>query len=52
MSKKIVDAVIYLDGLHLDEDEKIEDVANLIKANYELGYEIVWDVDYEEIIDD
>ena len=52
MPKRIVDAVIYLDGLQLDEDESIIDVVNLIKVNFKLGYEIQWSVDYEEVVDD
>ena len=55
MSKKIVDIVVYLDGLIISEDESVDDVINIIeKKLIEEGYMGIYPtkckVDYEEII--
>lgn len=51
MSKRMVDAVINLDGLILEDGESLDDVCELIKENYSIGYEMVYEVTYEEKTD-
>ena len=57
MSKKIVDIVVYLDGLVIGEDESVDDVIDIIeKKLIEKGYMGIsptkCKVDYEETVVD
>lgn len=52
MSKRMIDLIIYMDGLTLDEGESAEDVVNYLKEKYELPWEYVYEVTYEETVDD
>lgn len=52
MSKKIVDLVIHMDGLMLKDGEDVDDVISHLKQRYPLPYDYIYEVTYEEIIDD
>ena len=49
---KIVDVVINLDAVHLEDNESIDDITAYLKKRFKMGYEPVWEILYEEIIDD
>ena len=50
--KKIVDLTIYMDGLRLDDGEKVEDVINYLKKRYPLPWGYDWEVTHEETFTD
>lgn len=52
MSKKIVDLVIHMDGLMLNDGESVDDVIAYLEDKYPLPYDYIYEVTYEEIIDD
>ena len=52
MSKRLIDLVIYADGIILDEDEDVEDVVEYLEDAYSSEYAFTYEIDYEEIIDD
>lgn len=49
---KIVDVVLTIDGLYLNDDESIGDVIGLIQSNFSTAYDIIYEVTYEDIVDD
>ena len=52
MKMKMVDVVISIDSLFLKDDESVDDVINHIRKEYEFGYEPIWEILYEEVVDD
>ena len=50
--RKIIDVTLNMDSLELEEWETVEDVCKLIEKNFNIGYDINYEVSYEEIIDD
>ena len=50
--RKIIDVTLEIDSLELEEWETVEDVCKLIEKNFNIGYDINYEVSYEEIIDD
>ena len=52
MSKRIVDLTIHMDGLCLEDGESVEDVIKYLKRRYKLPWDYVWEVRYEEAVDD
>ena len=52
MKMKMVDVVINIDSLFLKEDESVDDVIKHIREKYEFGYEPIWEILYEESVDD
>lgn len=52
MSKRLIDLVIYADGIILEDGETEEDVVEYLKDKYDSLYAFTYEVNYEEIIDD
>lgn len=52
MSKKMIDAVIWLDGLILKDGELMENITDMIEDNFCIKYPVKYEVNYEEVIDD
>lgn len=52
MSKRLIDLVIYADGIILEDGETVEDVVKYLEDKYPSQYPYLWRVDYEETLDD
>ena len=50
--RKIVDVILTIDSLELDDNETVEDVVKLINDHFWVGYDIQYEVTYEETVDD
>ena len=48
----MIDLVLNLDSLFLKDGETVDDLVEYLKKKYEFGYEPIYEVTYEEIIDD
>ena len=43
-----VDVQLLIDGLHLKDDESVEDVIQHIRSKYDIAYEVLYEILYEE----
>ena len=50
--RKIIDVILTIDCLELDDNETVEDVVKLINDHFWVGYDIQYEVTYEEAVDD
>lgn len=50
--KRVVDLVLTIDAIQFDDEHTLDDLLNHIKNNYQIGYDIIVDETYEEIIND
>lgn len=49
---KIVDVVLTIDGLHLEDDQSVEDVIQHIQSKFYTAYEIQYLKTYEDDLND
>ena len=48
----MIDLIITIDSLFLKDDESAKDVVDYIKERWQTGYEPIYEVTYEETVDD
>ena len=48
----MIDLILTIDSLYLKDGETVEDVVKHIRDKYDVGYEPIWEVTYEEVVDD
>ncbi len=49
---KIVDVVLNIDGLKLNDGESVDDVVKAITERFDVGYDVLYEVTYEEEVAD
>lgn len=52
MMKRMIDVVINLDSVILDENESLDDMIELLRTKFDIGYSPTYEVLYEEYFDD